>query len=107
MAAAYQLNGDTAATLDTLERVEELRFDVQVDLFQRSESGAEVRGTIRNLKEEETTVPALTFEFLDMNGTVVVQETFSGATLTSTGSASFRFNPVGAGVASWRYKVEG
>jgi hypothetical protein len=107
LAAAYQLNGDTAATLDMLERIEELRFDVRVELFQRTESGAQVRGTIRNLKEEETTVPELTFEFLDLNGSVVARETFSGATLTSTGSASFQFNPAGEGVASWRYKVEG
>jgi tetratricopeptide (TPR) repeat protein len=107
LAAAYQMTGDTAATLDWLERIEALRFDVRVESFQRTEGGAQVRGTIRNLKEEETTVPEITFEFLDMNGRVVARETFSGATLASTGSTSFQFNPVGAGLASWRYKIEG
>jgi tetratricopeptide (TPR) repeat protein len=107
LAAAHQLNGDTTSTLDLLDRIEALRFDVRIDSFDRTESGAQVRGTISNLKEEETTVAEVRFEFLDAAGQVVTMETVSGTTLTSKASSPFQFNPVGEGIVAWRYRTEG
>ncbi len=107
LAAAYQLTGDTTATLSLLERMEELRFNVKVERFQSTDGGYQIQGTISNLKEEDTTVPDVVFEFVDTDGNVVTAETVSGTTLTSKGSARFELNPLGDGIAAWRYRVAG
>jgi tetratricopeptide (TPR) repeat protein len=107
LAAAYQLTGDTTSTLSLLERIEELTFDVKVELFQRTDGGYQVQGTISNLKEEGTTVPDVVFEFVDTGGEVIATETVSGTTLAAKGSARFEFSPLGEGIAAWRYKVGG
>ena len=105
-AAAYQLNGDTAATLDMLDRIEALTFDVKIELFQPGDTGYQVQGTISNLKEEETSVPDIVFEFVSLDGRVVTSETVSGRTLTSKATDRFQLNAVGEGIAAWRYKTE-
>ena len=105
-AAAYQLNGDTAATLDMLDRIEALTFDVKIELFQPGDTGYQVQGTISNLKEEETSVPDIVFEFVSLDGLVVTSETVSGRTLTSKATDRFQLNAVGEGIAAWRYKTE-
>ncbi len=107
LAAAYQLTGDTTSTLNTLERIEELTFDVSVELFQSADGGYQIQGTISNLKEEDTTVPDVVFEFVDADGKVVTAETVSGTTLAPRGSALFEFDLLGDGIAAWRYKVGG
>jgi tetratricopeptide (TPR) repeat protein len=107
LAAAYQLTGDTTSTLNLLEQIEELTFDVKVELFEPANGGYQVQGTISNLKEEDTTVPDLVFEFVDADGEVVAAETVFGTTLASKGSARFEFNLLGDGIAAWRYKVGG
>ncbi len=107
LAAAYQLTGDTTSTLNLLERIEELTFDVSVELFQPTDGGYQVQGTISNLKEEDTAVPDVVFEFVDTDGEVVTAETVSGTTLAPKGSARFELNPLGDGIAAWRYKVGG
>ncbi len=106
LAAAYQLNGDTTATLEALERIEALRFEVRIEVFQPSEGGYQVGGTIANVRDEETTVPDLVFEFLDIDGRVVTTETVSGRTLISKAADRFQLSPVGEGIAAWRYKAE-
>ena len=103
LAAAYQLNEDTTATLAMLERIEALPFDVRIELFQPTDSGFQVRGTIVNPKEEETRVPDLVFEFVDVDGRVVTTDTVSGQTLTSKATDRFQLSPVGEGIAAWRY----
>lgn len=103
LAAAYQLNRDTTATLAMLERIEALTFDVRIELFQPSDSGYQVQGTIANPKEEETRVPDLVFEFVDVDGRVVTTETVFGRTLTSKATDRFQLSPVGEGIAAWRY----
>jgi tetratricopeptide (TPR) repeat protein len=105
LAAAYQLTGDTASTLDEMERVESMPFSVQIRRFQRSDAGARVQGTITNLKEEEITVPDLTFELLNVDGDVVARETVAGTTVSSGGSTQFQFTASGEGIAAWRYRV--
>ena len=107
LAAAYQLTGDTTSTRNLLERMEELTFNVAVELFQATDAGYQVQGTISNLKEEDTIVPDVVFEFVDAEGEVVTVETVSGTTLAPKGSAPFELNPLGDGIAAWRYKVEG
>ncbi len=106
LAAAYQLNGDTAATLDMLERIEDLTFDVEIEIFEPRDTGYQVRGTISNLKEGETSVPAIVFEFVDFDGRVVTTEAVSARTLTSKATDRFQLTPVGEGIAAWRYKTE-
>ena len=75
-------------------------------MFEPSESGYHVRGTIANLRNEETTVPDLVFEFLDIDGRVVTTETVFGQTLISKATDRFQLGPVGEGIAAWRYKAE-
>ena len=104
-AAAYQLNGDTAATLDILERIDALTFDVNIELFQPSDSGYQVQATLSNLKEEETSVPDIVFEFVSIDGRVVTSETVSGRTLSSKATDRFEVNAVGEAIAAWRYKT--
>ena len=107
LAAAFQLTGDTTSTLNLLERMEGLTFNVQVKLFQPTDGGYKVQGTVSNLKEEDTTVPDVIFEFVNTKGKVVTSETVSGTTLAPKGSAPFELNPLGDGIAAWRYKVGG
>ncbi len=107
LAAAHQLTGDTTSTLNVLERIEELTFDVKIELFRPTDGGYQVRGTIANLKEEDTIVPDVVFEFVDAYGEVITAETVSGTTLAPKESAWFELEPLGDGIAAWRYKVGG
>ena len=80
---------------------------MKVELFEPADGGYQVQGTISNLEEEDTTVPDVVFEFVDADGEVVTAETVSGTTLVPNGSARFELNPLGDGIAAWRYKVGG
>ena len=80
---------------------------MKIELFRPTDGGSQIQGTISNLKEEDTNVPDVVFEFVDVDGEVVTAETVAGTTLAPKESARFEFNPVGAGIAAWRYKVGG
>ena len=106
LAAAYQLNGDTAATLDALERIEALSFDVRISVFRPTDAGYQMEGMLVNPKEDEATVPDIVFEFVNIDGRVVTTETVSGRTMTSKATNGFALSPLGEGIVAWRYKIE-
>ena len=105
LAAAYQLTGDLDSTSAWMERIEGLPYEVKVQQFQPSGNGYQVRGEVTNLMEDQLTIPGLIIEFVDATGNVIESETFGGDTLDPDATASFEFNPVGDGVAAWRYRL--
>jgi tetratricopeptide (TPR) repeat protein len=105
LAQAWQLAGDDDSTIAVFEQMEALQFDIALTEFTPTEDGVEIAGIIENLKEENLTVPAVTFEFIDVQGSVIVTETWDGATLEGHGTTEFRFSPVGEGIVAWRYTI--
>ncbi len=103
--ASYRLDGLQDSALAVAERRNALPFDVTVSTFQPTGSGFDVRGIIANRKSEATTVPPLTFEFLDESGKVVTSMTTDQQTLDPDGVVPFALTPVGEGIAAWRYTV--
>ena len=103
--AAYRLEDMPDSALAVAQRRSDAKFDVTVSTFQPTGSGYDVRGIITNRTSEAVTVPALTFEFLDESGKVVQTLTVDQQTLDPDGVVPFALNPVGEGIAAWRYKV--
>lgn len=104
-AAAFQLADQQDSTLAALQRLQELTYEVTVSTFERAGSGFDMRGILTNLRSEATTVPALTFEFLNEAGEVVQTIVLDGQTLEADGGVPFALAPVGEGIAAWRYRA--
>jgi tetratricopeptide (TPR) repeat protein len=49
-------------------------------------------------------VPAITFEFLGADGTVIATETVAAESLEPGRAKSFQLNPSGQGIVAWRYR---
>ncbi|MFQ5704405.1 MAG: tetratricopeptide repeat protein [Gemmatimonadales bacterium] len=105
LAAAHQMRGMEDSTKAVLARVDKLRYEVNVDISQQIRGGYTLRGRVVNLRARSTSVPAITFEFLDKDGNVVSTQTVAAATLASKKSKRFSFTQAGAGIVAWRYKV--
>lgn len=105
-AAAFQLAGEQDSTLAALERIEAMTYEITVSTFEQAGSGFDMRGIITNLRSEATTVPPLTFEFVNEQGDVVQTIVLDGQTLEADGIAPFALAPVGEGIAAWRYRAE-
>lgn len=103
--AAYRLQDMQDSALAVAERRSDAQFDVTVSTFQPTGSGYDVRGIITNRTSQAVTVPQLTFDFLDESGKVVQTLTVDSQTLDPDGVVPFALNPVGEGIAAWRYKV--
>jgi len=103
--AAYRLEGLQDSALAVAQRRSDAKFDVTVSTFQPTGSGFDVRGIIANRTSDTVTVPTLTFDFLDEGGKVVQTLTVDSQTLDPDGVVPFALNPVGEGIAAWRYKV--
>ena len=103
--ASYRLQGEADSALAVAERRSKAKFDVTVSTFQPTGSGYDVRGIITNRDSVAVTVPTLTFDFLDESGKVVQTLTVDQQTLDADGVVPFALNPVGEGIAAWRYKV--
>lgn len=106
LAASYLLRGVDDSTVATLERVEQMTFDVTISVF-RSEpdGGYELRGLITNQSEGEAAVPTLTFEFLDRAGEVVESTEIPAQTLEEGGGAPIGIRAASDAIAAWRYSL--
>lgn len=105
LAAAYQLMGQEDSTIAVLTRARDLPYQVDILMFQETEAGYEVRGTITNRMEEELTVPALEFDFLGADGQVITTETVDSRVLAPNESGEFQLTPMAQNVAGWRYRL--
>ncbi len=105
LAQGWQLAGDDDSTIAAFELIDALDYDVLFTEFNEMEGGFELAGAIENLREEELTIPAVTFEFVDAEGTVIGTEMFAGATLEPLGRTEFRFSATGDGIVAWRYSI--
>ncbi|MBI2535548.1 MAG: tetratricopeptide repeat protein, partial [Gemmatimonadetes bacterium] len=158
-AAAHQFVGNNDSTDAMLKKVNEMKYEVEVQAAQATSNGYEVHGTItaiqppavqvtrdsiaRDSTQLETlkqatvpaaqraqlqrrqatlqrrverlraslqrlmgsvSVPAITFEFLSADGTVVATETVAAQAIEPGGVKSFQLTPAGPGVVAWRYK---
>jgi tetratricopeptide (TPR) repeat protein len=103
--ASYRLEGLQDSALAVAQRRDVMPFDLTVSTFEPTGSGFDVRGIIANRKSEATTVPPLTFDFLDESGKVVASVTVDQQTLAADAVVPFALAPVGEGIAAWRYKV--
>ena len=93
------------STIAWLERIEMLPYEVTVQQFQPLANGYQVRGEVKNLMEDQLTIPGLIMEFVDAEGKVIESETFGGDRLDPEETASFQFDLAGDGVAAWRYRL--
>jgi len=105
LAASYQLRGEGDSTYEVLQRLDSLPFEITVSTFTPVGSGYDVRGIITNLRSEPTEIPALVFEFLAEDGTVVQTLQVEPQTLDADGMTQFSLSPVGEGIEAWRYHV--
>jgi hypothetical protein len=83
-----------------------MTYEITVSTFEQAGSGFDMRGIITNLRSEATTVPPLTFEFVNEQGDIVQTIVLDGQTLEADGIAPFALAPVGEGMAAWRYRAE-
>jgi len=105
LAAAFQLSGSSDSTLAVLQRLKDMPFEITVSTFTPVGSGFDVRGILTNLRSEATEIPAVTFDFMAEDGTVVQSKTIEPQTLDAEGVAPFALAPIGEGIAAWRYHV--
>jgi tetratricopeptide (TPR) repeat protein len=105
LAAAYQLQRKQQATLEALERIEAMAFDVELDVLQETEGGFAVEGRLVNAREDLTQVPAITVEFLDAVGNVLAEERLESRTLDAGESAPFALAADGEEIVAARYTV--
>ncbi|HEY6809032.1 MAG TPA: FxLYD domain-containing protein [Gemmatimonadales bacterium] len=82
-----------------------LNADVAVVSFAADTAGANLSGSVTNLKQAPTKAMSLVFEFLDAKGTVIGSQTAAIASLSPGGSTQFQLHQAGKGIAGWRYRV--
>lgn len=107
LAAAYQIQREDDSTLAVLERIDQMKWDLALDVVQMLNGAFTVQGRVVNLKEEDVTVPDVTFEFLDDKGNVLATEVMPGKTLAAQQTEPFSLTENTEGVVAARYMVNG
>lgn len=105
LAAALQLQQNSAGADRAMAQLRDLRFEILVDAEQLMSGGFAIQGRVTNLREAETTVPEITFEFLDAEGGVVTTEVVPSFGLAGKEVSSFALNPQGDAIVAYRYKA--
>lgn len=106
LAASYLLRGEDDSTVATLERIEQMTFDVTISVFRaEADGGYELRGLITNQSEGEAAVPALTFDFLNEAGEVVESAEIPAQTIEAGGGAPIGIGASSDAIAAWRYSL--
>jgi tetratricopeptide (TPR) repeat protein len=105
LAAAHSLQGMDDTTAIIMDRMEALTFEVLVDNSRPISGGFAVAGRLVNLESSPTTVPTITFEFLDASGNVVSTETIGGETLGPNESKRFDLTQASESIVAWRYRA--
>jgi tetratricopeptide (TPR) repeat protein len=106
LAASYQLQQKDDSTLAVLERIEELTFDVVIDVMQTINESFMIQGRLVNLLDEEIDVPEIEWEFLDLDGNVVSTQIMPGRILAPQSSEPFTLEDAAEETAAARYTVQ-
>jgi tetratricopeptide (TPR) repeat protein len=106
LAAAYQLERKSDSTLAVLQGIEDMRFAIEVQSAQPGEDRYEIIGVVSNMRSARTTVPPITFEFLDAEGNVITSEPLTVNPLAPHDTSTFEIIGEGEGIAAWRYRGE-
>ena len=107
LAAAYQLQREDDSTLAVLERIDQMRWDLGLDVMQMLNGVFTIQGRVVNLKTDPVTVPDVTFEFLDAQGNVLSTQVLPGGTLQAEQTQPFSLEEDTEGVVAARYTVSG
>lgn len=105
-AAAHRALGHGEQTVQLLEAIEAMPLVVNILRFETLERRAVVLGQIENRTDAAKTGVKLVFEFVDATGEVVASAEVAPNEVPAGGTSDFRLAPEGAGITSWRYKVE-
>jgi tetratricopeptide (TPR) repeat protein len=105
LAAAHTLQGLEDTTAIIMDQMEDMTFEVAVDLARQMSGGFTVAGRLINLEDTPTEVPTITFEFLDNSGATVTTDTIGGETLGPGESTRFDSAQAGESIVAWRYRV--
>ncbi len=103
LAAALQLLQNSAGADRAMAQLRRLTFEVLVDAEQVISGGFAVQGRITNLREAETTVPEITFEFLDAEGRVVTTEVIPSFGLAGKEVSNVALNAEVEAIVGYRY----
>lgn len=105
LAASFQLQRKSDSTLAVLERVENMRFAVEVQSTRPGQDRYEIIGVISNMRNARTTVPPITFEFLDAQGNVITSQPLNVEPLAPHATTDFEVTGEGGEIAAWRYRT--
>lgn len=105
LAASYQMQQKDDSTLAVLQRIEDMTFDVAVDVMQPFDGVFMVQGRITNLGTEEIDVPELEWEFLDGAGNVLSTQVMPARILAPETTEPFSLEDVTEDVVAARYTV--
>jgi tetratricopeptide (TPR) repeat protein len=103
LAASYQMQQKDDSTLAVLERIETLPFEVFIDVLQPLEGAFVVQGRFVNSREEDATVPDLTFDFIDAEGNVLETQVLPGRALPAGATEPFELQVQNEDVTAARY----
>lgn len=103
LAASFQLRRQNDSTLAILQRMENQPVAIEIYQAERLDGQMSLRGTISNMKNAVTKIPAITFEFLDEGGNVVDSQALSLAQLQPHASEDFEVTGVAQDIVAWRY----
>ena len=105
LAASYQLQRKSDSTLAVLQRVENMRFAIEVQSAQPGRDRYDIVGVVSNMRNARTTVPPITFEFLDTAGNVITTQPLTIEALSAHESSRFELTAEGENITAWRYRT--
>ena len=80
--------------------------DVAVTMFDSTDTGRDVKGMVTNTRERPNQPYNIVFEFVNLQGQVVVTDTVKVAATAPGQAQQFELKPAGPGIAAWRYKKQ-
>lgn len=105
LAFSHQRMGHVDSTLHYLRLADStLVADVSVTQFDPDSAGAQLKGTVSNLRSTPTPAMKLVFEFLNQKGDVVGTQTVDVQPIAPEQSQAIEVKATGAGIVAWRYR---
>ena len=80
--------------------------DVAVTLFDSTDAGRDVKGSVTNTREAPNQPYNIVFEFLNLQGQIVASDTVKVAPTPPGQAQQFEVKPAGASIAAWRYRKQ-
>jgi tetratricopeptide (TPR) repeat protein len=104
LAASFRLRQLNDSTLAVLERLERLPLGIEISTADQLDGAVKIRGILSNMRSVATTVPTITFEFLDEQGNVLTTGTVPVSSLGPHATTEFEVTGTGEHIAAWRYR---